>query len=121
MRLREFEELVSDALESLPLSIQQMLENVTVVGQEWPTYEQLLAQGISDPYGLLGLYEGTPQIDRGTDYNMVLPDKITIFKSPLEAICESLETLAKEVRDTVVHELAHHFGISDEQLDDMGH
>ena len=121
MRLGDFEELVSEALDGLPASILEMLENVSVVVQEFPTREQILANGLSGKYDLLGLYEGTPLTERGSGYGMVLPDKITIFKGPLEAVSESGEVLEREVRDTVVHELAHHFGISDEELEELGY
>ena len=121
MRVSEFEELVSNALDDLPPTILEMLENVSVVVQEFPTREQMRANGLSSRYGLLGLYEGTPLTERGSGYGMVLPDKITIFKGPLEAVSASQEALAQEVRDTVVHELAHHFGIGDQELEEMGY
>ena len=121
MRRREFEKLVSDALEGLPPAIQGMLENVAVLVQLWPTREQLRANGMRRRDELLGLYEGTPLTERGSGYGMVPPDRVTIFQGPLEALVDSQERLAKEVRDTVVHELAHHFGISDEDLERVGY
>ncbi len=120
MRLRDFEDLVSNALDDLPKAIVDVLENISVVVAQFPTREQIRANGLSTKYDLLGLYEGTPLTERGSGYGMVLPDKITIFKGPLEAACSSDEELAQEVRETVVHELAHHVGISDEDLDEMG-
>ena len=120
MRLSDFEELVSQALADLPEPILEMLENVAVIVAEFPTREQMQANGIRDRYELLGLYEGIPLTERHSSYGMVLPDKITIFKGPLEAQAETSAALAEEVRQTVIHELAHHFGISDEELEEMG-
>ncbi|MBI4298203.1 MAG: metallopeptidase family protein [Chloroflexi bacterium] len=121
MSQEEFEALVAEALESLPPEISQMLENVAVVVQQWPTRRQLQDHALADRYELLGLYEGTPLTQRDTGYGMVLPDKITIFKAPLEAMCQSKESLVEEIRNTVVHELAHHFGIEDKELQELGY
>jgi len=107
---------VAEALDGLPPAVHGMLQNVAIVIQEWPTRRQMREQGVGDRYDLLGLYEGTPIAERDSTYGMVLPDKITIFKGPLEAMCPSRESLAQEVRKTVVHELAHHLGMDDEEL-----
>lgn len=120
MNLRQFERLVSEALEGLPVPIKQLLENVEVVASRFPTREQMQRNGISNRYDLLGLYEGIPLTERTASYGMVLPDKITIFKEPIEAVCRSPQEMADEIRRTVAHELAHHFGITDEQLESMG-
>ena len=121
MRLPEFEALVSEALEGLPEAFKEHLENVEVLVQNFPTREQMRANGMSNRYDMFGLYEGVPLTDRGGAYDMVLPDKITIFKGPLEAAFRTEEELASQVQETVVHELAHHFGMTDEQLDEIGH
>lgn len=120
MNLHEFEELVSDALDELPETIREMLENIEVVARHFPTREQLRENGIASKYGLFGLYEGVPLTDRTASYGMVLPDKITIFKEPIESVCRTPEEAAEEIRRTVKHELAHHFGISDDHLESMG-
>lgn len=120
MHLNEFEGLVSKALEDLPAPVLEMLENVAVTVADFPTHEQMQQNRIHDRYDLLGLYEGIPLTDRPSGYSMVLPDKITIFKGPLEAISESSEMLAQEVRNTIVHELAHHFGFDDSDLESLG-
>ena len=116
----EFEEVVSRALEDLPREIQEAMENVAVVVRNWPTRQQLHGNDVRSRYHLLGLYEGVPQTERDTGYGMVLPDRITIFQRPLERFYPNPEELAKEIRNTVVHEVAHHFGISDERLHEMG-
>ena len=96
-----------------------MLDNVEVLGANFPTREQLQQNGGSRDE-LLGLYEGVPLTERGSGYGMVLPDRITIFRGPIEAICESREAMAEQIRQTVKHELAHHFGITDERLEELG-
>ncbi len=107
--LEEFEGYVADALDGLPPELGGLLENVVVV-----------IAGRSRQRGLLGLYEGVPLTERGSGYTMVLPDKITIFRGPLERACRSPAEITREVRITVVHELAHHLGFEEERLDDLG-
>ncbi len=114
-----FMELIADALEGLPQAVHDALDNVEVLTQEWPNSEQLDYAEDADRYGLLGLYEGVPLIDR-VNYTMVLPDKVTIFQRPLEAICATQRELEHEVKVTVVHELAHHLGWDDEAIHRMG-
>ncbi len=116
----EFNELVVEALETLPPDILDHLENVDVVVADWPTLAQLRSVGVRSRYGLLGLYQGIPQTRRTTHYGMVLPDKITIFRMPIERICFSRRDVINRVRHTVIHELAHHFGISDDRLRELG-
>jgi len=117
----QFEEHIATALESLPQPIKERLENVDVLVAMWPTREQLQQQGIRSKYGLLGLYEGVPLTERGSHYGMVLPDRITIFQGPLEAISGDEAQIEREIRHTVVHEVAHHFGIGDAQLRAWGY
>ena len=118
MTLAEFEKLVRTALEEIPVEIARELNNVNVVVEEWASKDQLVGTGIEEGNYLLGLYEGIPLTDR-YGYDMVLPDKITLFQGAIEAICENDEELVKEIRDTVVHEVAHHFGIDDDRLEEM--
>ena len=115
----EFEELVLDAIQDLPQELLSRLSNVAIVVQQWPTREQLDDAGLEGRGDLLGLYEGIPLTHRES-YNLALPDKITIFQGPLEAICKTRDDIAREVKETVAHEIAHHFGIDDERLHDMG-
>jgi predicted Zn-dependent protease with MMP-like domain len=116
-----FEELVADAIDTLPDEILEMLDNVEIVVADAPTASQLTVAGDLDAGEmLLGLYEGIPLTERTSGYGMVLPDKITLFQGALESICPDDESLRNEVRVTVVHELAHHFGISDRRLRELG-
>jgi predicted Zn-dependent protease with MMP-like domain len=113
----EFEQLVVNALDSLPSSILSHLENVDVVIEDWPSPEDFEEYGLDDNDTMLGLYEGVPHIDRSSGYGLVLPDKITIFFGPV--LKEARDTdgdVERVVRETVIHEIAHHFGITDERL-----
>lgn len=117
---REFEKLVMDSLRSLPQHFQEKLDNVAVVIEDVPTAEQLQHQQVQAGTILLGLYEGVPKTQRDSGYIFVLPDKITIFQKPLEEFYRSDEDLLRGVQRTVMHEIAHHFGISDERLEHIG-
>lgn len=116
-----FEGLVAEALDGLPDDILAILDNVEVVVADSPTLEQLRDAGIVEADELLlGLYEGIPLTARTSAYGLVLPDKITLFQEALEAVCADEEALRQEVQATVIHELAHHFGISDARLAELG-
>jgi predicted Zn-dependent protease with MMP-like domain len=104
-----FEELVGEALDLLPDELAEQLDNVIVRVHDEP---------IED--GLLGLYEGIPLTEREAAYTMTLPDRITIYRRPVLAICRTEADVVHEVRTTVIHEVAHHFGIDDARLDELG-
>jgi predicted Zn-dependent protease with MMP-like domain len=110
-----FERLVERALEGLPRDAQRLLENVAIVIDDEPTPEQREANGLRGDGTLYGLYEGTPAVEYGADW-VPFPNKITLFRLPLEQDFPSPAELAREVRRTVLHELAHHAGIGDERL-----
>jgi predicted Zn-dependent protease with MMP-like domain len=116
MERQKFEELVIKAIEQLPLEFQDKLENVDVVVEDWPSKAQLRRMRLRDRGQLLGLYEGIPQTQRGDGYNFVLPDKITIFQKPIEAICHSESEIEAEIGSVVCHEIAHHFGTDEGTL-----
>ena len=117
MRRQEyFEHLVARAIDSLPSKIHAQMRNIEVVVQDQPTLRQLRSVGIRPPDTLLGLYEGIPLTERSASYGLVLPDKITIFRKPIEREATSPDEIVELVRTTVIHEFAHHFGISDVQL-----
>jgi predicted Zn-dependent protease with MMP-like domain len=120
MRRTAFRRLVSEALEDLPLEFLEKMNNVEVVVEGSPTIEQDAATGEAEEEDglLLGLYEGTPLIDRSTQY-AALPDRIILFQDNIEAVCESEEEIREEVRKTVLHEIAHHFGIEEERLHEL--
>jgi predicted Zn-dependent protease with MMP-like domain len=117
-----FEELVAEALETLPDDFHEKMENVEVVVEDWPTREEMLSVGLRPGETLFGLYQGIPRTQRTSSYNLVLPDKITIFRGPLLAYCgHRPDRLREEVRRVVLHEIAHHFGIGDERLHELGY
>jgi predicted Zn-dependent protease with MMP-like domain len=112
-----FEELVSEALDIIPEELAVHIENVAVVVQDWPTEgQQRKHRGM-----LLGLYEGIDLTRRSPmSYSGVMPDRITIFRKPHMRITDTEERLRKRIAVTVVHEIGHHFGISDQRLRDLG-
>ena len=116
----EFEALVVQALDDLPPFFQEKLQNIEVVVSPWPTPAELRAVGLKPPQLLLGLYQGVPLTRRGNNYGMVLPDKVTIFQGPIERVCRTPQQVVAQVQRTVKHELAHHFGISDDRLRELG-
>jgi predicted Zn-dependent protease with MMP-like domain len=120
MRRHRFLRLVQEALDGLPPPFRDRVANVDVVVKRRPGAADLRTAGLSPGESLYGLYEGVPLTERGGDYGMVLPDRITIFQDPLERDFSDDRELVEEVRTTVLHELAHYFGISDEALEAYG-
>lgn len=122
MRLprRRFERLVARALQDLPPAFAGRLANVEILIKRRPTPADLRAAGLDPGETLFGLYEGIPLTERTSDYGLVLPDRITLFQEPLEDACATEQELAEEVRRTVVHEIAHFFGIDDQRLHELG-
>ena len=109
----EFDEAVADALDSIPAELAEAMDNVVVLVEDDPP------EGM--PGDLLGLYEGTPLTERGNWWAAgALPDRITVFRRPIAAVCAHREQVVEEVRITVVHEVGHHFGIDDERLHELG-
>ncbi|MFC5925694.1 metallopeptidase family protein [Micromonospora vulcania] len=111
MNRERFEELVGDALDEVPEELLRLMSNVVILVEDDPPR--------GDPH-LLGLYEGHALTSRGWDYSGVLPDRIFIYRRPILRICDSDEDVVDEVAVTVVHEIAHHFGIDDERLHALG-
>jgi len=111
----EFEKLVGEAIDSLPKEFGEKLDNVAVTFADYPTPTQLWRAKVP-PWGLLfGLYEGVPQTKRGIYYSSP-PDKITIFKNSILKVCATPEDVRSKVREVVIHEIGHHFGLSDADL-----
>ncbi len=113
MSEEEFEDAVADALDEIPAELARLVDNVVVLVADDP--EPPL------PPDLLGVYEGTPLTERGSWWAAgSLPDRITVFRNPTLAVCADRDEVVDEVRTTVVHEVAHHFGIDDERLHELG-
>jgi len=111
MSRERFEELVGEALDEVPADLLKVMSNVVILVEDLPPDGSL---------GLLGLYEGHALTDRGWDYAGVLPDRITIFRLPTLSVCDTETDVIDEVAITVVHEIAHHFGIDDHRLHELG-
>ncbi|MFU8796566.1 MAG: metallopeptidase family protein [Dehalococcoidia bacterium] len=116
MDIERFEAIVARAIEHLPPQFRHKLDNVDIVIQDWPTHMQLRRARLVSGTQLLGLYEGVPQTRRGRSYGLVLPDKISIFRKPIEARCRSEGDVEVLVGRVVRHELAHHFGLDERTL-----
>lgn len=122
-----FDELVQEALDAIPDALWNVIDNVVVSIEEWPNPRQLQSVGLRHRGQLLGLYEGVPLTVRSTRYGLVTPDKVTIFRQPILQVCrfraqgDSLDdAIRAQVKRTVLHEIAHHFGLSDERLREIG-
>lgn len=116
-----FEALVVEALASLPIQFQEKLDNIEILVAAWPSAADLQGVGLSRNSLLLGLYHGIPLTERTHYYNLVPPDTITLFQGPIELVAgTSFERIRKQVRRTVMHEIAHHFGIDDDRLRELG-
>ncbi|MGH3353183.1 MAG: metallopeptidase family protein [Nocardioides sp.] len=107
-----FDALVDQALDAIPDELAAQVNNLVVLVEEWPPE--------SEPQDTLGLYDGVALTDRNDIYGITLPDRIFVFRQPLQQMCEDESDLAAEIRITVVHEIAHHFGIDDEKLHQLG-
>jgi len=119
MDREKFKRLVAEAIGSLPSQFLAKLENIDVVVEDWPAQMQLAKAGVRRGETLLGLYEGVPLTKRGTHYGLVPPDKITIFQKPIEAKCRHDAEITAEIQRVVRHEIAHHFGIGDDRLEQL--
>jgi len=118
---KEFEDAVLSALRTLPKILKKKMENVDVVVEDRASREVMEEMELHSPYDLLGLYQGIPYDRRGFYYGNVLPDKITLFKDPIEAQCRTKEDVEKKAREVVIHEVGHYFGLDDEALLELSH
>jgi predicted Zn-dependent protease with MMP-like domain len=116
----EFEESVARALDELPDFFLEKMSNIEVLVRPWPTRRDLREAGVPAGHTLLGLYHGIPLTERTSNYALVAPDTITLFQGPIEQSAGTTERIPDVVRRTVVHEVAHHFGISDDRLRELG-
>lgn len=117
MTRAEFEALVARALQTLPRRFKRKLKNIAVVVEDWPDAQTLKEMEIEPPDTLYGLYRGVDLTHRDTSYGNVLPDTITIFQGPIEADCDDPDEMAELVRDVVMHEIGHYFGLDDTTME----
>lgn len=120
MEQERFEELVRRAVDNLPEEFLERMDNVDIMVEDYPTATQMRKARVSRGSILLGLYEGVPRTRRSSAYGMVLPDKITIFRKSIEAKCQNDDEIIAEIKRVVLHEVAHHFGIGDDRLRELG-
>lgn len=116
-----FDELVEQALSELPEPFARRVEEVSIEIQPRPTAAQLRMAGVGPRGLLLGLYHGRPLTERSVEESGRLPDSIYIFQEPIERVCDSEKDIRRQVRTTVLHEIGHHFGMSEKDLDDLGY
>lgn len=123
LSVEEFYAIIDETIEQMPQAFKDFMSdeaNFTVEVEEYPDWQTMRLAGITHPDQLLGFYHGIPRTERTAGYNMVLPDKISIYRQPLMRHYRTREELVAGIRHTVLHEIAHHFGISDERLRELG-
>ncbi|MGB4780985.1 metallopeptidase family protein [Candidatus Methylomirabilis sp.] len=118
---QEFRQLVSQAIASLPSLVMDRLTNVEVVVRDQPTHEELTVAEIDPTETLFGLYSGIPLTKRSSSYGMVLPDKITLYQRSIEEGCRTKQEIQEQIRTTLLHEIGHHFGLSEDELEEAGY
>ena len=116
MTAEEFEQLVNEGIAAIPQKFLDLLDNVAVTIDDWPSPDQVRKYQLYGGRTLFGLYEGVPRTKRGPSYAGVLPDKITIFRAPIEQAAQDPAAIKQLVTDTVWHEIAHHFGLDHTQI-----
>ena len=120
MRRREFEKLVEEALGTIPARFRNAIRNMAIVVEDEPAPDLLEAMEIEPPDTLLGLYQGTPLPERTADYGNRLPDIVTLFQGPIEDEAEGdPDQIVFEIGDTLIHELGHYFGLSEEEIEQI--
>jgi predicted Zn-dependent protease with MMP-like domain len=117
----EFATLVDEALADMPEEILQHLNNVAITVADWPSADELQRAGVRYPQQLFGLYVGVPLTQRGGHYNLVTPDQITLYRGPLANAFRTPAALRQQIRHTVAHEIAHHFGINEARIRELGY
>ena len=117
MRREQFERLVADALETIPDPFREAVHNVAVVVEDAPAAEVLEEAGIEPPDTLFGLYEGVPLPERDWTHGNALPDRITIFREPIEEASHNHDEVVIAIGETVIHEFGHYFGLSEEEIE----
>ncbi len=118
---REFDSIVKLAIRRIPEEIRQHLENIVISVQKRPSRQILEEMGLPPGESLFGLYQGTSQMERSVTSPPLFPDTILLFQEPLQEVCETLEELEEEIEITIVHEVAHALGMSEERLIELGY
>jgi len=116
MTRHAFEKLVAEAVTLIPARFRREMKNLALVVEDEPAEELLAEMGIEPPDSLYGLYQGTPLTERGWDYGNHLPDRITIYQRPIEEDCEDEDEIRAVIGETLIHEVGHYFGLSEEEI-----
>jgi predicted Zn-dependent protease with MMP-like domain len=119
MTRNEFRELVDEALGSIPRRFRDAMRNIAIVIEDEPSPEELEDVGVEPPDTLLGLYQGTPLTERQWAHGNTLPDKITLFQGPIEAASEDEDDVVVAIGETLIHEIGHYFGLSEEEIEEI--
>ena len=119
MKRERFDRIVEEVLDSLPEEFGELLDNVIVMTEDAPSAQLLAESDVPEGEALFGLYEGVPLTDRTHEYGLVPPDRITIFQQPIEEACDTEQEVADQIRRTVLHEIAHFFGIDEDRMDEI--
>jgi len=115
----EFERLVAEALASIPRRFKKAMQNIAIVVEDEPSAELLAEMEVEPPDTLLGLYQGTPLTERAWGYGNTLPDRVLIFQGPHERAAEDEDDLVVAIAETLIHEIGHYFGMSEEQIEEI--
>lgn len=117
----EFHELMEQAIEKIPEAFQKKIENLAFIVEPYPTESDLERLGLNSKYSLLGLYSGVPYTSRNTYYMGVTPDRIILFQNNIQAQCDSYEELKEKISEVVIHEIAHYFGMNEDEVRKAGY
>ena len=117
----EFQELMEKAMESIPEDFKNRIDNIVFIVEPYPSSNDLIRLGMTDGRHLLGLYSGTPYTHRNTWYAGTVPDRIILFQRNIEAICRTEEELTEKIKEVVIHEIAHYFGMTDKEIREAGY
>lgn len=117
MTRREFERLVAEAVTLIPARFRREMKNLSLVVEDEPSADLLHEMEIEPPDSLYGLYQGTPLTERGWGYGNALPDRITIYQRPIEEDCEDEDEIRAVIGETLIHEVGHYFGLSEEEIE----
>ncbi len=119
MTRERFRQLVSHAIDTIPVRFRRELRNIAIVVEDRPSPELLEEMEIVPPDTLFGLYQGTPLTERHWDHGNTLPDRIAIYQDPIEEVCDTDDDVVTEIGETLIHEVGHYFGLSDEEIEEI--
>lgn len=117
----EFHSLMERAMQDIPVNFKDRLENIVFISEPYPNQQDLERLGLEDKRQLLGLYSGIPYTHRNTNYTSTLPDRIILFKDNIERVCYSQEELVEKIKEVLIHEIAHYFGMNEEEVRAAGY